>query len=252
MKSKLSLLALGLGAYLAFVLVSFPASVAHRWFAPDALQLAAVDGTIWRGSAAYGGVGGLAFSNLRWQLHPAALLTGTVSVTAEARLADGFVSASVDATANRVEMSGVRAATSLATLRDAIGFGDVSGQISVELQSLELVDGWPVAAVGEARVRDLAAPPLMPVSGMSTIALGHYLARFTAGDEPGIVAALADEGGPLELTGRLSVMPDRSYLFDALIRPRADAPDALVQGLDFVAGEPNANGQRKLVQSGTL
>jgi len=252
MRPKLALIALGIGAYLAFVIASFPAAVAQRWFAPDALRLAAVEGTIWRGSAAYGGVGSIGFSDLRWQLHPSAFLRGALSLTAEARLADGFVSSQVTASANRVELNALRAATSLGGFREALGFGDVSGQVSVEFETLVLEDGWPVAAVGDARIRSLAAPPLMPLAGVDTILLGNYLARFAPADQPGIVAALQDEGGPLELTGRLSIAPDRTYLFDTLVKPRADAPEVLVQGLDFVAGSPNANGQRKFVQSGTL
>lgn len=252
MKSKLALVALGLGAYLAFVVVSFPAAVAHRWFAPGELRLAAVQGTVWRGSAAYGGVGSIGFSDLRWQLHPAALLTGALSLTAEARLADGFVASQITASANRVELGSLRAAASLAGLREALGFGDVSGQVSIDFEALVLEDGWPVRAVGTARVRDLAAPPLMPVAGVETVPLGNYLARFAAAEEPGIVAALSDEGGPLELTGRLSIAPDRTYLFDTLVKPRADASEVLLQGLDFVAGAPNANGQRQFVQRGTL
>jgi hypothetical protein len=75
---------------------------------------------------------------------------------------------------------------------------------------------------------------------------------MVAGDDAGIVALLNDQGGPLEVTGRISLRPDRTYLFDSLIKLRADAPDVLVQGLEIVGGAPNASGQRKFQQQGSL
>jgi hypothetical protein len=252
MSSKFSLLALGFGVYLAAAIASFPAAIAERWFAPEELSLAVVEGTIWHGTAAYGAVAGIEFSDVEWWLHPAALLRGRLSVTAETDLATGFARTNLTASGNRLLLTAVRASTDLRTFRDLLAFGEVRGEVNVALESLELVDGWPVAAIGEIQVADLSVPPLIPMNGITTIALGNYRARLTVGDEPGIVALLSDQGGPLELTGRVDLRIDRTYLFDSLIKPRADAPAALVQGLEFVSGAPNASGQRKFVQQGTL
>ncbi len=252
MSTRLSLLALGLGVYLAVAVMSFPASLAYRWFAPDALALAAVEGTVWQGHAAHGGVDGLAFANLQWRLHPAALLTGALRVTAEAEFASGFARADVVAAGRTLELTEVRASTELAAFRSVLPLGDVSGQVSLALERVELVDGFPVAAVGEARVADLSVPPLIPMRGVTTIPLGNYLARFTPAEAPGVLALLSDQGGPLELTGRISLAPDRSYVLDTLIRPRADASPVLVDGLEMVTEPPNAEGQRKFRLTGSL
>jgi general secretion pathway protein N len=252
MSSRITLLALGLGVYLAVAIASFPAALAYRWFGPERLTLASIDGTIWRGNAAFGAIGGFAFSDLRWRLHPAALLTGRISLSAETRLNDGFASANVAASGSRVELTQVRAATSLKSLRELASLGDISGQLSLSLERLDLVEGWPVAAEGMLEIAELVAPPLVPMSGVSQIPLGSYRAEITTTEEPGILALVNDLGGPLELTGRISLSPDRSYLFDTLIKPRSGAPDVLVEGLDLVSGEPNAQGQRKFVQRGSL
>ena len=61
MTSRVSLLALGVGAYFAFVLATFPASIAHRWFGSE-LTMAGIDGSVWQGSAAYVGFNGLVLS----------------------------------------------------------------------------------------------------------------------------------------------------------------------------------------------
>jgi len=243
--SRYALIALGFGVYLAVAVARFPASVAYRWFAPDDISLAAVDGTIWRGSARYGGVAGLSFSDLRWELHPAALLTGKLHVTAETELASGFARAELTVSGSRLELSAVSASTDLGSFREMLPLGDVSGQVSLSLDRLEVVDGWPVSARGELRIADLSMPPLMPIAGVSTVVLGNYLARFSETDGAGIVAALSDQGGPIELTGRLSLAPDRSYEVDTLLRARADAPAHLVEGIELMTEAPNAEGMRR-------
>ena len=50
-------LVLGVGAYLAFALVLFPADVAYRWLAPDTVRLSGVQGTVWSGRATLGSAG---------------------------------------------------------------------------------------------------------------------------------------------------------------------------------------------------
>lgn len=252
MSTRLSLLALGIGVYLAVAVVSFPAALAYRWFAPDELALAAVEGTIWQGRAAHGGVNGLAFSNLAWRLRPAALLTGRLSLTAETDIATGFARADIVAAGRRLELTNVSASTDLASFRGVLPLGGVAGQVSLALERLELVDGFPAAAVGEARVGDLSVPPLIPMRGVTTIALGNYVARFTPAGEPGVQALISDQGGPLELTGRISLGSDRAYVLDTLIRPRADADRVLVDGLEMVTEPPNAEGQRRFRLTGTL
>lgn len=251
MSLRLSWIALGAGAYLAFAVASFPASVAYRWFAPDQLALASIEGTVWQGSAAYGGVQDLAFSDLRWQLKPMALLTGRLSLDAEARLADGFVRSEITLTRSRMTFRNLAAATRLEVFAALTPLGDVRGNLSLNLEQIDVLDGWPVSASGSLRVAELAAPPLFPMPNVSLVTLGNYSARITTSDEPGIVALVNDEGGPLQLTGQVSLARDRSYRLEARIVPRADATDVLVEGLKFMS-PANAGGEHQIVLTGRL
>src|SRR5690606_2720287 len=52
MPNRYAWIALGLGAYIAFTLSSFPATAAYRWFAPETLRMAGIEGTVWSGRAA--------------------------------------------------------------------------------------------------------------------------------------------------------------------------------------------------------
>lgn len=252
MLNKLALVALGVGVYLAFLIVSFPASVAKRWFVPDEVSLAVLNGSVWNGSAAYGAVEGIAFTDLNWQLSPVSLLSGKVDLVADLRLPTGFASTNVLATSDRIEFTDLRASTNLALFREPFALGEIEGDVSLSLDRLEISNGRPVTAIGEMQVANLAAPPPLPINGVSVISLGNFRASLTSGDQPGLVALLNDEGGPLELSGQLTLSPEGSYVLDSMIRPRADASQHLVDGLQLMAGPPNAEGQRNFVLRGTL
>ena len=103
--SRWSWLALGVGAYIAFTLVKFPAGTALRWFAPPGVALAGVAGTLWSGSAATCTVAGFTVEALRWDLRPASLLLGRLSAAVEARIPDGFVSGNITASPGRTRSS---------------------------------------------------------------------------------------------------------------------------------------------------
>lgn len=248
MKSRASLIALGIGAYLAFAIATFPASVAYRWFAPDSVVLTAVEGTVWRGSAAYGAIDGLGFSDLRWQLRPAALVTGRASLAAEARLTGGLLRSDIVATPSRITLSNLAAGVNLSTLRGRLPpeLEGITGHVNLQFDRLEIAGGWPVAAAGTVRVSGLSAPPLVPVRGVQTIPLGNYIARLTMADDTNIVAAVNDEGGPLQLEGRVSLTPERAYQLEARITPRPEAIDPLVEGLKFM--DPDSDGSRYVIR----
>lgn len=252
MPSKLSWLALGVGAYLAIALAKFPAAAAYRWFAPDGIRLAGVAGTVWSGRAALGSAAGLPLRDIAWDVDLTALLTGAVGIDFEARLADGFVNGVAVASAGGVTFEGLRGGTSLQTLREVLPLYGVEGQLSAALDRLVLEDGWPSAAVGEVRVADLAAPPLLPTPGVTLVPLGSFRAQFVESAEPGISALVTDTGGPIELEGRVALGVDRAYTIDALVRTRPGASDLLVQGLTMMSSDPDAEGRRHFQMSGTL
>lgn len=252
MTSRTSLIALGVGAYLAFVVAEFPASVALRWFAPDALVVAGVDGTVWRGSAVYGEFNAVPFSDLEWQLHPAAFATAAVSVTAQMNIAGGPARSDIVMRGSKLTLRDTRASVSLARLDALLPLNGVVGNLSLTLDEFELVDGWPTSATGTARLSGLAGPPLFPVAGVSILQLGNFFARLQSTGDGEIVALVNDEGGPLELTeGQASLSPDRTYRLAATIRPRADAHRVLVEGLQILS-PVNAAGQHVIADSGSL
>lgn len=250
-----SWIALGAGAYLAFTLATVPASTAYHWLAPDALRLSGISGTVWSGSAALGSVPGLPLRDVSWRLSAGPLLLGRLSGELEARLAEGFVNTSVNATPSRVQLENARASTQLATIRDVLPLpiGDAAAELSLSLERFVLVDDWPVNAVGTVRIGRLVVPPLISASEGPLVDVGSFTIELTDSGGDGLVGTVRDDGGPLEIAeGTLRLGTDRRYELSGLVRPRASASEELVQGVGMMTGEPDADGLHAFEFTGSL
>ena len=250
--NKYSWLALGAGAYVAFVLSLFPAAAAYRWFAPSSLRLVGIQGTVWSGRAELGSAGAMTLRDVRWEIAALPLVIGRLSGQLQARLADGLVSTTLSAGADRVTFSELRASTSLQALRSVLPVEGMEGLASAAFSKLELTDGWPTDMVGELRLAQLQVEPLVATGQPGLISLGDYEVVFTENSGQGLAANFRDTGGPLEVSGTLLVDRARAYTLDGLIKPRADAQPALVEGLAIMTAEPDAAGRRRLTLTGTL
>jgi general secretion pathway protein N len=250
--NRWSWLALGVGAYLAFALSTFPAGTAVLWFVPPPVALNGIQGTVWSGSAASGTIGGQPVQDVRWHVRPWMLLTGRVVANVEARLADGFLNTGITASTTRVQFNDLRGGTSLATLATMLPVRGMRGQASVALSSLEIENGWPVRILGELKLAALEIPPFGSNGNSNLVPLGDYTVTFGEAPARSIAARFVDNGGPLEVAGTLVVSAAREYTFDALIKPRNAAPQQLVDGLNVMTADPDADGRRRLTLTGSL
>jgi general secretion pathway protein N len=250
--SRWSWFAVGLGAYIAFTLATFPAATALRWFAPQGVAFAGVAGTLWTGSAASCSFGGFTAEALRWEVSPWALFLGRISADVEARIPDGFVTGSASASPSSVQLRDLRAATSLPALGGVLPVRGMRGQVSVALESLVLENGWPASITGELKLAGLEAPPLISDGSGALVPLGDYTVTFVPAPVGQVAAQVVDNGGPLEVAGTASIDAARNYTIDALIEPRTGAPGMLVEGLKYMTAEPDAEGRRRLNLSGSL
>jgi general secretion pathway protein N len=252
--SRWSWLAIGVGLYLAFTVAMFPAGVALRWFAPQGVTFAGVAGTLWSGSAATCSVGGFSLEAVRWRLRPTSLFLGRVSANVDARIPDGFVRGDVTASSSSVRLSDFQGATSLPALDGVLPpvLRGMRGQASVALESLVLENGWPSAISGELKLAGLETPPPLIYGKSSLVALGNYTATFVPAPQGQIAAKVVDNGGPLEVAGTVGLNTARAYTIDALVKPRAEAPEMLAEGLERMTGEPDAEGRYHFNEMGTL
>src|SRR5690606_9412939 len=150
-----SWVALGVGAYVAFVAAKFPAAAAVQWFVPNEISVAGVRGTLWSGSASAVGIDGFPLRDVRWQVRPSRLLLGRIDAALEARLPEGFVSTDLIASPSSMRFANLRGGASLPSLNALLPVRGMRGQASVVLDSLELEGDWPARVVGELRVTGL-------------------------------------------------------------------------------------------------
>ena len=251
MRIRLPWIALAVGAYLAFVLSTFPAAAAIRWFVPDQVRIAGASGTVWSGSAELASVPGLALRDVRWRIRGLYLVLGRISGNLSARLPNGFVEAQVTASPVSLSLRDVRLTTNLDSLAGLLPVSGASGAISATFESLVLRDGWPSEVRGEVRVADLLVEPYInPEEGL--IALGTHEIRFEEAPEGEIRGVIRDLGGPLEISGSLSFTQSRDYVLDGQLLARPDAAPGLLQGIDLMTSDPDSSGHRRFTFTGSL
>jgi len=250
--NRWSWLALGAGAYLAFTLSSFPAGTAYAWFAPAGVVLSGIDGTLWSGRAAAGSVADLALHDIQWRVRPSRLLIGRLAAQIDVRLSDGFVSAQVSATPSHVALSDVRGSTSIATLGSVLPVSGVRGLANVALKRLELRGGALTTLDGDLQLAELEVAGFAPNGSRELFSIGSYAVKFQDSAGKGIDARFTDSGGPLEVSGTLVVDRQRAYTLDGLIKPRPGASQQLVEGLNILTSDPDAEGRRRLTLTGSL
>ncbi len=252
MPSKFSWIALGAGAYLAFVLTLFPASVAYRWFAPDTLRLSGIEGTLWSGRAALGSVGKLGLHEIQWRLRPWSMLFARVGGQLQTRFANGFLNTEIEATFTQTTLRNLRASTSLGDLQEILPLGGIEGFVSAEFAEIRIQGEWPVGAAGEIRLGELAVPQMFGPANAPTIALGNYRIQFVNSPNGTLVGSFEDQGGPLQVSGSVRLSPDRAFVIEGVTRARPDAPVELSQQLEFLPASPAAPGFRAFTLSGSL
>ncbi len=237
---------------MAFLLTMFPASTAYRWFAPDTVRLAGIQGTLWSGRAALGSVGELGLHEIEWRLQPWSLFLARVGGQLQTRLADGFVETEIEVTFTETTLRNMRASINLDGLQELLPLGGIQGFISAELSQLRIQSQWPVGVAGEIRLGELAVPLIFTPSSDSLVALGNYRIRFADTPDQALVGNFEDQGGPLEVSGSVRLNQDRTYVIEGVIRARPDAPLELSQGLEFMTGPPDASGHRSFSLPGSL
>ena len=243
--SRKLLLFVGLLTFVAAFVMMFPARVAYDWFAPPAVQLSGLEGTIWSGSAAEVSASGLYLRDLKWRLRPLRLVTGKVAASFEASPSSGFLEADIAAGLGGViTLSNVNGSLPLRDFATIARVPGLAGSASVQFERLRLRDGLPIAADGSLAIADLVAPMVDPSS------IGGYRAEFFT-DDNAVVASVEDVNGVFDLAGSLTVSADRNYQFLGKVAATDNTSEKLRRQLRFL-GTPNDRGQHDIRLEGQL
>ena len=244
MKRVIAISVLSLVAFAAIVLARLPAS----WVMPAArpyLACSSIDGSIWRGYCGGLALEGTPLGDATWELHPAALLSGELAAHVDVLRRDASLHADVRiGWGGTVHARNVRAQIPLdPTLQPLLPPG-LTGSARVDLAAAR----FTTRGVIERLRGRIEALDLIQRMGQA-VPVGSYEAVFPGG--PGAPTAhVKDLGGPLAVTGTLSVTTD-GYRLEGYVTPRGSAAPALVNALEYL-GSPDAEGRRSFGVSGTF
>lgn len=196
------LAALGVGAYLVFLVVNLPAAwvgFALERASGGALALGEPGGTAWKGRGALAVRSGTAYARvagIEWSCNPLSLFTGRLNVAVSGRDMDTQLRANVSLGAESVRLQNLEAnmpATLLESASAGAAFAKPEGSLRVKSDSLE---------IGKASVRGAASAEWIDagLAGMQVPRLGDYRLQITAsGDRADL--RLSTLRGDLRLSG---------------------------------------------------
>jgi hypothetical protein len=252
--SARALLALATLLFACTVLLRAPA----RWLLaalPATIECHLPAGTLWRGSCSQLQLPSGTLNQVSWALHPWPLLRGHLD--ADLRSADTRAAGTARSS---MRLGGHLLLTQLhAQLPLDAGYvpffpAGWSGAVELALDRLELASGRLVAIEGMATARSLARhdPPM---------AFGSFELRFapdatnagaaSAGADAPLRGALRDLGGPLAVSGELTISNGNEYLLSGLVAARPEADAELLKIIEYI-GPPDAQGRRSFTLEGSF
>jgi general secretion pathway protein N len=240
MKRIWPLATLGIVAFVALGLITLPAKVVLSRLGSYGVQAGGVTGPVWNGTAQVLQVRGANLGRVNWKLHALPLFIGRLSIDLRATRSDGSVQTSLTASPSRLRFADLRASLPLSSFPPGTIPGGWAGMLVLQLEKLELANGWPTAASGTVEVVDVIGPANRQIN------MGRYKVTFPA-DAPaavdGVVGALSDTGGPLQVSGTVHLKNDRTFLAEGLVAARPDAPQEVARSIQYI-GSPDAQGRR--------
>lgn len=230
---------------MALLLSQAPARLI-TWVLPEnALVLEGFEGSVWQGSAARALLpttgGYLHIGALRWQLSPWSLLTLAPRVSVDSRWGSQQLAATiVYHGADHIRLGNVDATVSASLVRQFVPL-ELSGELSLLAQRLELRDGLPYAADGRLVWRDGGW-----VSPQGPRSLGDYALDFSQPPGEPLVGEVATLAGSLRADGRVT-LSEGNYDVDVLLAGDGLDDPQLRQALQLVAA-PEGKGFRVALQ----
>ena len=245
MRARPKLVAAGLLIFIVGLVALFPARVAYRWFLPEGITFAGINGTVWSGNVSQADIEGLYLQSLRWRIRPLSLFTGKLAYTIDASPASGFFEGRVAAgITGDVVANGIKAALPLQSLQKLAGMPGLSGKLNAQFDRVEIEDAMPVAADGKIEVAGLLVPIIDPAP------IGGYRVEFYTQDS-GIMGTVEDTDGVVDVAGTIQLQRDGTYQFRALVAPKPNTPERLRQQMKFL-GTANDRGQYEMRLDGKL
>jgi len=253
MKKGVAYVVVGLLAYIAFIVVMFPADRAYSYIKDTipAATLYGITGTLWSGQAKAIKVDDNIYRSFQWKIKPWSVILGRIDVWWSFDNGDEWANGTAGFNLNEeVLLSNVEAQFPTSKINELIPTLPVEllGVLSVELDDalFDIVAMRFMEVYGTLTWNNANLPVI------SKAPLGNFSLHIETNEEFAITGLLEDNGeGPLSANGELQLNPDDSYQFNATFSPRDPKQTDLARGLRWL-GRPDAQGQVSVNYSGTL
>jgi len=249
-KSRIGYALVFCGIYALSLLAITPASFVSEELEErvEGLALYGVKGTVWSGELQALEVNGTRLNNVEWSLSPLALLLGNMrlqfSLNSDGLQGEGVVE--VDLLGDSVTLQDVDIRFPIEKYAQQLGVADfdLSGNIELNLYHLTYQDNL---------ISGLSGVLVWYESGISgALEIGDIQADLEQHDGV-LTAILSDRGGPVKLSGDLSLQDSGHYQFKSILEVRDNSDLSLKQTLRLMGRtvgdnrvEVNTNGQMAL------
>ncbi len=227
---KLALL--GLGAYLAFVVINLPAQHALGWLSRGTEQLpftyGRIKGTLWSGKMEALSLRQTPLDKVSWGFAPTQLLFGRLGFdlqithlgqTLQGTLSEGF--------GGNIRFTGVSGELPAELITPLMGLAgvSVSGQVKLDDASITLEAERLAQAEGRIQWRSSA------ITRPFALKVGDLQAEVTTDPEGQVRVQVKDMGGPTGVEGEVSLAADGNFQVNGHIKPGADSDPSLGKAL---------------------
>lgn len=250
MKQRILIALLFLVAYLGFLIARLPADLVVRYAPlPPMVSLEGVSGTLWQGQAARLQVASESFSNLSWDLEVGSLLTLSPRVALRFGQRGGLNGeALVGWQQSRITardlVLNMPAPWLLSRLPLRLPFPlEVAGQLQLKVD--EFAQGQPWCESLYGTLDWVGARADTPAGKLD---LADPSAKLLC-QQGKLVAELRQSSEQVSLTGKVELMAGRQFLFQGFLKPGAELPEQMRQGLPFL-GQPDSQGRYPLREQG--
>jgi len=248
MKRLWPLIALGVGAFVIFALVTLPASIVLSRLGSAGVVASGVSGSIWNGKAQVLQIQGSNIGTVEWDLHVLPLITLHLNADVKVSRTDGFASTALSVgPGGKVTLKQLTASLPLSAINNP-QINGWAGQLNAKFAKLTLDKGWPTEVDGTLDAIDITGPARKPAN------VGSYHLVFDPATSTAelLQGAITDAGnGPLQINGTVRLKSDRSYEIDALVGTKPNTPPNLARALEYM-GPPDAQGRHQFSMAGAI
>ncbi|HEY9051527.1 MAG TPA: type II secretion system protein N, partial [Gammaproteobacteria bacterium] len=185
--------------------------------------------------------------NVHWSVNPFSLLLLRLSTDLEADIKQNRTVGNLIVYPNgSIEANSVRARLNAKDVQQMINmpFGQLEGEINVNLETLELDAGGLPKATGQIKWRSAK------LTLAETVELGNIEINI-APEQKDMKAVISNKGGMISISGSATISDNKAYILDIDFKPEATASASIAQSLGMFARRL-PNGTYQLKQNGNL